>query len=70
VRHECLASIVLSIPEGIVEQRTSVQPIRSFMSIWHDCMGRYHRCVEGQMSQWFVVGARSHGVPPLRQVTQ
>jgi hypothetical protein len=33
VRHECLVTIVLSIPKGIVEHRTSVHPVHAFTSI-------------------------------------
>jgi hypothetical protein len=70
VRHECLTTIVLSIPEVIVQHQTSVHPTCSFKSFWRDCTGRICWCMEGRMSRWFIVGVRSHAVPPLRQVMQ
>ena len=70
VRHECFATFVLSIPEGVVEHRTSVHPFRAFMSIWHDCVDWCCRCMEGWMSRQFVAGARSRGALPLHQVMQ
>jgi hypothetical protein len=70
VRHEYLTTFILSIPKGIVEHRTAVHPARAFMSKWHDCVGWICRCVGGQMSWWFIIGARSHGVPSLRRVMQ
>jgi hypothetical protein len=36
---ERLARLVISIPEGVVERRTSVYPVRAFTSIERDCVG-------------------------------
>jgi hypothetical protein len=36
---ERLATFVLSIPEGVVERRTAVHPVRAFTSIGRDCVG-------------------------------
>jgi hypothetical protein len=36
---ESLATFVLLIPEGAVERRTVVHPIRDFTSIGRDCVG-------------------------------
>jgi hypothetical protein len=66
VRHECLATFVLSISEGIVEHRTPVHPARAFTSIRRDCVGWFRQCVEGRMSWWFIMGERPRGAPPLR----
>jgi hypothetical protein len=65
LRHECLTTFILSIPERIVEHRTLVHLIRAFTSIWCDCVGMFCQCVEERISQWFIAGARSRGAPPL-----
>jgi hypothetical protein len=36
---ERLATFVLSIPEGVVERRTALHPVRAFTSIGRDCVG-------------------------------
>ena len=36
---ERLTTLVLSIPEGVVERRTAVHPFRAFTSIGRDCVG-------------------------------
>lgn len=36
---ERLTTLVLSIPEGVVERRTTVHPVRAFTSIGRDCVG-------------------------------
>ena len=36
---ERLTTLVLSIPEGIVERQTAVHPVRAFTSIGRDCVG-------------------------------
>jgi hypothetical protein len=36
---ESLTTLVLSIPEGVIERRTAVHPVRAFTSIWCDCVG-------------------------------
>ena len=38
---ERLATLVLSIPEGVVERRTAVHPVRAFTSIGRDCVGYF-----------------------------
>jgi hypothetical protein len=65
VRHECLTTFVLSIPKGIVEHQNVVHPTHAFTSKWHDCVGWFCQSMEGRISRWFVMGARSRGVLPL-----
>jgi hypothetical protein len=36
---ERLATFVLSIPEGVVECRTAVHPVRAFTFLGRDCVG-------------------------------
>jgi hypothetical protein len=66
---ERLATFVLSIPEGVVERRTAVHPVRAFMSIGRDCVGCFVDTWKGDY-----LGSSSHGQPrgalPLHQVTQ
>jgi hypothetical protein len=38
---ERLATFVLSIPDGVVEHRTVVHPVRAFTSIGRDCVGYF-----------------------------
>ena len=66
---ERLTTLVLSIPEGIVERRIAVHPVRAFTSTGRDCVG----CFVGTwMGDW--LGSSSRGQPrgalPLHQVTQ
>jgi hypothetical protein len=66
---ERLATFVLSIPEGVVERRTAVHPVRAFMSIGRDCVGCF-------ISMWKCdcLGSLSRGTAlqctRLHQVTQ
>jgi hypothetical protein len=66
---ERLATFVLSIPEGVVERRTAVHPVRAFTSIGRDCVGCYVVTWKGDC-----LGSSSRGQPrgalPLHQVTQ
>jgi hypothetical protein len=66
---ERLATIVLSIPEGVVERRTAVHPVRAFTSIGRDCVGYFIDTWKGDC-----LGSSSRGQPrgalPLHQVTQ
>jgi hypothetical protein len=66
---ERLATFFLSIPEGVVERRTAVHPVRAFTSIGHDCVGCYIVTWNGDC-----LGSSSRGQPrgalPLHQVTQ
>jgi hypothetical protein len=66
---ERLATFVLSIPEGVVERRTAVHPVRAFTSIGRDCVGCYVVTWKGDC-----LGISSRGQPrgalPLHQVTQ
>jgi hypothetical protein len=61
--------LVLSIPEGIVERRTTVHPVRAFMSIGCDCVGCFIGTWKGDC-----LSSSSRGQPrgalPLHQVTQ
>jgi hypothetical protein len=61
--------LVLSIPEGIVECRTAVHPVRAFTSIGRDCVGCFVGTWKGDC-----LGSSSRGQPrgalPLHQVTQ
>ena len=65
---ERLATLVLSISEGVVERRTTVHLVRAFTSIGHDCVG----CFVG-MWKGDCLGSSSCGQPrgalPLHQVT-
>jgi hypothetical protein len=66
---ERLATFVLSIPEGVVERRTAVHPVRAFTSIGCDCVGCFIDMWKGDC-----LGSSSRGQPcgalPLHQVTQ
>lgn len=66
---ERLATLVLSIPEGVVERRTAVHPVRAFTSIGRDCVGCFVGTWKGDC-----LGSSSRGQPrgalPLHQVTQ
>jgi hypothetical protein len=66
---ERLATFVLSIPEGVVERRTAVHPVRAFTSIGRDCVGCFVDTWKGDC-----LGSSSRGQPrgalPLHQVTQ
>jgi hypothetical protein len=66
---ERLATFVLSIPEGIVERRTAVHPVRACTSIGRDCVGCFVGTWKGDC-----LGSLSRGQPrgalPLHQVTQ
>ena len=66
---ERLTTLVLSIPERIVERRTAVHSIRAFTSIGRDCVGCFVDMWTGDC-----FGSSSHGQPrgalPLHQVTQ
>jgi hypothetical protein len=66
---ERLATFVLSIPEGVVEHRTVVHPVRAFTSIGRDCVGCFVDTWKGDC-----LGSSSRGQPrgalPLHQVTQ
>ena len=66
---ERLATLVLSIPEGVVERRTAVHPVRAFTSIGHDCVGCFVGTWKGDC-----LGSSSRGQPrgalPLHQVAQ
>jgi hypothetical protein len=66
---ERLAAFVLSIPEGVVERRTVVHPVRAFTSIGRDCVGCFIGTWKGDC-----LGSLSRGQPrgalPLHQVTQ
>jgi hypothetical protein len=66
---ESLATFVLSIPEGVVEHRTAVHPVRAFTSIGRDCVGCFVDTWKGDC-----LGSSSRGQPrgplPLHQVTQ
>jgi hypothetical protein len=66
---ERLATFVLLIPEGVVERRTAVHPVRAFTSIGHDCVGCFVDTWKGDC-----LGSSSRGQPrgalPLHQVTQ
>jgi hypothetical protein len=66
---ERLATLVLSIPEGVVERRTSVHPVCAFTSIGRDCVGCFIGMWKGDC-----LGSSSRGQPrgalPLHQVTQ
>jgi hypothetical protein len=55
---ERLATLVLSLPEGVVEPRTSVHPVRAFTSIGRDCLG----CFIGTWKGDFL-GSSSRGQP-------
>ena len=66
---ERLTTLVLLIPEGIVERRIAVHPVRAFTSTGRDFVG----CFVGTwMGDW--LGSSSRGQPrgalPLHQVTQ
>jgi hypothetical protein len=65
---ERLATFVLSIPEGVVERRTAVHPVRAFTSIGRDCVGCFIDTWKGDC-----LGSSSRGQPrgalPLHQVT-
>ena len=66
---ERFATFVLSIPEGVVERRTAVHPVRAFTSIGRDCVGCFVDTWKGDC-----LGSSSRGQPhgalPLHQVTQ
>jgi hypothetical protein len=66
---ERLATFVLLIPEGVVERRTVVHPVRAFTSIGRDCVGCFVDTWKGDC-----LGSSSRGQPrgalPLHQVTQ
>jgi hypothetical protein len=66
---ERLATFVLSIPEGVVERRTAVHPVRAFTSIGCDCVGCFIDTWKGDC-----LSSSSRGQPrgalPLHQVTQ
>jgi hypothetical protein len=66
---ERLAPFVLSIPEGVVERRTAVHPVRAFTSIGRDCVGCFIDTWKGDC-----LGSSSRGQPrgalPLHQVMQ
>jgi hypothetical protein len=47
---ERLATFVLSIPEGVVERRTAVHPVRAFTSIGRDCVGCFVDMWKGDFS--------------------
>jgi hypothetical protein len=66
---ERLATFVLSIPEGVVERRTAVHPVRAFTSIGRDCVGCFVDTWKGDC-----LGSLSRGQPrgalPLHQVAR
>jgi hypothetical protein len=66
---EWLANLCLLIPEGIVERRTALHPVRDFTSIGHDCVDCFIGMWKGDC-----LGSSSRGQPrgalPLHQVTQ
>ena len=66
---EGLTTFVLLIPEGVVERRTAVHPVRAFTSIGRDCVGCFVDTWKGDC-----LGRSSRGQPrgalPLHQVTQ
>ena len=47
---ERLVTLVLSIPEGVVERRTAVHPVCSFTSIGRDCVGCFVGTWKGDVS--------------------
>jgi hypothetical protein len=59
-----LTTLVLLIPEGIVECRTAVHPVHAFTSIGRDCVGCFIGTWKGEC-----FGSSSRG-QPLHQVTQ
>ena len=66
---ERLTTLVLPIPEGIVERRTAVHLVRAFTSIGRDCVGCFIGTWKGEC-----FGSSSRGQPrgalPLHQVAQ
>jgi hypothetical protein len=65
---ERLATFVLSIPEGVVERRTAVHPVRAFTSIGRDCVGYFVDTWKGDCLGSSSCGQR-RGALPLHQVT-
>lgn len=66
---ERLATLVLSIPEGVVERRTAVHPVCAFTSIGRDCVGCFVGTWKGDCLGSSSCG-QPHGALPLHQVTQ
>ena len=52
---ERLVKLVLSILERVVERRTAVHPVCAFTSLRRDCVRWNLWCVEGWLSQQFVL---------------
>jgi hypothetical protein len=66
---ERLATLVLSIPEAVVERRTSVHPVHAFTYIGCDCVGCFVGTWKDDCLGSSSCGQRC-GALPLHQVTQ